>query len=293
MERHYTKAVLVGKAADGDRPTYTFRITSEVIDRQGEVVTADGWQMDAYRANPVVLDSHNYFGIENIVGKTVDLKQVDDEWHADITFNASPKGRLAEMLVESGDLNAVSVGFQPLQVEVPKGGQGPVRHTEKELLEISVVPVPANQEALRVRSLGADESGAIWESVATAMVALMTPGGSRDDEWRKRTYRSLERVYRSLGKQPPEFKTNAELAALGTEELRGLFWEGERVELDAPATKAGRVLSAKNESALRQARDLIDGVLQALEPADSEDDDAKALDLDLSGLLAFAQKGLA
>ena len=41
--------------------------------------------------------------------------------------------------------------------------------------------------------------------------------------------------------------------------------------------KAGRVLSGKNEKALRTARDLLDGVLASVE-ADSEDDDGKTRD---------------
>ena len=60
-------------------------------------------------------------------------------------------------LVPAGIINAVSVGFRVLDDDFNVGPDGVV-WAEKELLEISFVPVPANPEALVIaRGAGLDE----------------------------------------------------------------------------------------------------------------------------------------
>lgn len=154
----YVIAGLRRKAVGEETPkpgVYTFLATSAALDRQGEVVTVEGWELIHYRANPVVVDSHNYGSIENIIGRTVEIRETAEGLEADIAFNETPRGRLATQLVEGGDLRAVSVGFRAIEMVIPRDSREPVRHTVKELMEISAVAVPANPEALRLRGLDA------------------------------------------------------------------------------------------------------------------------------------------
>jgi HK97 family phage prohead protease len=51
-------------------------------------------------------------------------------------------------LIDAGLLGAVSVGFRPIEWRYMEEGRGGVRFIQQELLEISLVPVPANPEAL-------------------------------------------------------------------------------------------------------------------------------------------------
>jgi len=60
---------------------------------------------------------------------------------ADFVFAGHQKAQDVKKLVDDGVLNAVSVGF------IPKERNGNII-TRAELLEISIVPVPANQEAI-------------------------------------------------------------------------------------------------------------------------------------------------
>ncbi len=149
--RRYVKAMLTDtkRGPDGQK-VYTFVASTEAEDRQGEVVSAGGWELDNYRRNSVVLDSHNYMSIQNIIGMATDVRQSSRGLEADIVFNGTERGRLAQYLVDSGNLKAVSVGFISKQVDLPKTGRGPLVHSRKELLEISLVAVPANPEALAV-----------------------------------------------------------------------------------------------------------------------------------------------
>lgn len=291
----YESAAYVQAEAD---PTgqmiYTFRMTSERVDRQGEVVTLDGWDFTSYMTNPVVLNSHQYGDIEAIVGRCVGITRDDLGWNAAIRFNSTEHGRLACALVEEGDLRAVSVGFRPVVVQYPDGtamrqsramarhantdtgkalvsmevppGKA-VRHLSKELLEISVVPIPANADAIRLRSLAGarvtqskgramydrtnlEASGAgedhLWQSVAHAMYVVLTTGEG-DEAVRRRRYNALERLYRTMDREPPAY-TTADTAAKMQGDARDLqFWEGEHLLV---AAKVGRVVSSANQAKL-------------------------------------------
>ncbi len=111
-----------------------------------------------------------------------------------------------------------------------------------------------------------------WSEAAAEMVKLFhAPAPDDTDEHRLQRYRALLPVYRRAGKVAPEFRTIDELAALGEEEIEGLFLEGE-IE-DAPGlpkeqadlaknARAGAVLNARNRGDLEQAVTLIQGVLE-------------------------------
>jgi len=209
MDRQYIKAALVTKADGQDgRKIYTFRATSDAVDRTGEVVTLDGWDFRNWEANPVILDSHDYYGgIEAIVGRGVGpLRLVDGAWEVDIAFSESPKGRLAEQLVEEGSLRAVSVGFNSQERTYGKPDE-PMKHTRKELLEISVCPIPANQDALRVRGLAGMAETIAAETKAGRVL-------SRANETSIRTAAELlQTVLSSLGGADDEGKSASGEAA--------------------------------------------------------------------------------
>ena len=135
---------------------YTFRASTASVDRQNEIVDQGGWVLDSYRANPVVLDSHKYDSIEDVIGRAVRVEVIGDALEADIIFADTEKGECAQELVNTGFLRTVSVGFRSL-ARRPGGAGQPMTHTQAELLEISLVAVPANRDAVRIRSAEPDE----------------------------------------------------------------------------------------------------------------------------------------
>jgi len=121
--------------------------STEVIDRYGDIVKQDGWILDNFKKNPVMLWAHNYHDLP--IAKIVDVNINGDK----LTFKAQfPKPGLNELadkifeLFKDGVLNAFSVGFIPVEYEPNE--HGGYTYTKQELLEISAVTVPANQEAL-------------------------------------------------------------------------------------------------------------------------------------------------
>lgn len=142
-------------------------ISTEAIDRMGDIVCQDGWDLENYKQNPVVLINHNY----NIlpVGKCVDIAVKNGRMHAVTQFADTQMGREVAQLYRGGFMRAFSVGFRPLEWEPMKGGKG-FKYTKNELLEYSCVVVPANQEAtLSMKQL-------VSRGVLRECVPFMPPG---------------------------------------------------------------------------------------------------------------------
>lgn len=124
-----------------------------------EVLRVGGMDLKRYQRNPVVLDTHNRWEASSVIGSAA-VKVEGRELIADIVFAKTDKAEEIWTLVKDGFLRALSVGFIATKIlDVEEGAKegegdgmvtGPCRViTGSELYEISVVPVPADAEALR------------------------------------------------------------------------------------------------------------------------------------------------
>jgi HK97 family phage major capsid protein/HK97 family phage prohead protease len=129
-----------------------FVLSDGTIDRMGDVVEPGGWQLDKIKSDPPVLFNHNR---DHIVGRWTNIRVKDGKLLGRIVWAKSdkwPMGQYIRDLVREGVLRTVSVGFQPvarepLTKEADKH-HGPFRFTKHELLECSLVSIPANPNAL-------------------------------------------------------------------------------------------------------------------------------------------------
>jgi uncharacterized protein len=131
-----------------ENKTFRFIGTSEAKDRDNEIVALDGWEFGNYIKNPVVLWGHNQRELP--IGKTVGLLKDETKRaiYFDIEFSETYDfAKTVKGLVEEGILNAVSVGFMVKDWDYDDK-TGAFIFTKTELFEISIVNVPANQEAL-------------------------------------------------------------------------------------------------------------------------------------------------
>lgn len=143
------------KVLDFEKGVGEVWITREVEDRTGDVVVASGGRVDSYLKNPVVQWAHRY----DIppVAKTIGLHLRDGEgWVAEFQFPEWGMSDMADQLRRlwlAGFINAASIGFIPEESEPidpdDKSWWPPMLIKKWELLEWSLVPIPANQEALR------------------------------------------------------------------------------------------------------------------------------------------------
>lgn len=158
-KQHKLFDVATTKALDAENGIYEAMISTESVDRDGDVLEATGADIVSYLKNPVVLFGHNYWDANAVVGKAVEVEVIPGSGvRAVFEFageDVSADAALVKRLWAGGYLNAISVGFIPLEWEKRKSADGEELErgytiTGWELLEFSIVPVPANQDALRL-----------------------------------------------------------------------------------------------------------------------------------------------
>ncbi len=138
----------------------TFVLSTEAVDRWGDVIRVSGWELDAYLRNPVVMYGHDHDTPP--VGRAVrvevtKLPGVGPALVAEAEYPSErlhPFGNLIYRLVAFRYLNAVSVGLQVLDWSELENGDG-YEIKRQELWEFSNVNVGANPEALLINA-GAD-----------------------------------------------------------------------------------------------------------------------------------------
>lgn len=141
-------------AADEAAGAMTFVISSDAVDRHGDIVTASGWRLDEYRQNPVLLWAHDY--TRPVIGRAQAVWQEPGILLARLEFAPTDFAQEVAALYRRGYQQGVSVGFKPLRYAERRhestGALLGIHFLEQELLEVSAVPVPANRQALRRES---------------------------------------------------------------------------------------------------------------------------------------------
>lgn len=129
-----------------------FVLSDETRDRYGDVIVAAGWDLRWFKKNPVALFGHSS-GFP--IGRWEDVRVEGTKLVGRLRFaeeGTSPRIDELRRLVEQGILRAVSVGFRPIEDEAidPKNPWDGRRYLKSELLETSLVSVPANPAALAI-----------------------------------------------------------------------------------------------------------------------------------------------
>jgi HK97 family phage prohead protease len=148
------------KAVDGADRTLTFTISTAKPDRSGDTIAVEGWVLEAYRRDPVVLWAHDATLLPVARAKKVWIE--NEKLKSEAEFTPLGMARFNDTVFDmykQGFLSAVSVGFIPLKwmfTEDPHRKYG-IDFKSQELIEWSCCPVPANSEALiEGRSAGID-----------------------------------------------------------------------------------------------------------------------------------------
>ncbi len=142
-------------------PKIEATITTETIDRDGEVLISQGMDASEYELNPIVFYNHDY---AQPIGRITDLRRGKGKIDATIEFAQRPDDfegsyfpEFIESLIDQGIVKGISVGFVPLAGGVRKASSKDrddygenVRqvYSKWKLLEVSVAPLPANATAL-------------------------------------------------------------------------------------------------------------------------------------------------
>lgn len=163
------------KAADDEERAFDFTISTESVDRYGDTVAVDGWKLENFRKNPVVLWMHN--NSLRPVARATNVRVEEGRLKARTVFRPEGQDAFADGVlndIRGGFLKATSVGFIPLKyafVDDPERRFG-IDFLEQELLEFSIVTVPANAEALIENAVQEHQRGASLDFARRRLAAL-------------------------------------------------------------------------------------------------------------------------
>jgi HK97 family phage prohead protease len=144
--------------------------SDESVDRDGDMISIDGWDISSYMKNPVVLFGHDSHAlpIAKTISVTADkrarqlLFDIQFPTIEEISTNpATPSDHALKVdaiynMAKAGILNTVSVGFRGIEYDATSTGRA---YKRQELMEISIVPIPANPNAVAIlRAAGATDT---------------------------------------------------------------------------------------------------------------------------------------
>lgn len=148
------RKVTVAKAAGAD---LEFVLSDATKDRMGDVIEPKGWDLSNFKKNPIALFNHDSkFPIGTWKNVRVEKNRLVGQLEL---AKQGTSDRIDEIirLVEQDILRAVSVGFSPIEAEPLKDNSG-LLFKKQELLETSLVSVPANPSAVQLaRSLNTSD----------------------------------------------------------------------------------------------------------------------------------------
>jgi HK97 family phage prohead protease len=138
---------------EGDTNGVPWTFSTFDLDRFSERIDPAGWDFKRYMDNPVIEWAHRYD--IPAIGKAEGIYADEKGLHGSIVFNAKdydPFGWGIGERVKAGVIRAGSVGFRPVEIELPSKEESKDGTTlifrKQELLEFSICNVPANPFAL-------------------------------------------------------------------------------------------------------------------------------------------------
>jgi phage head maturation protease len=141
-------------------------VSSESIDRDGDVIRAAGWDLKNFMRHPVVLANHDYSSLRSQIGVWEKMEVQGTKMRGVARFFIGKGNDEADWAFELAKEKALafSVGFipdmekaSPLYEDDAFGTRG-MEFKSQELLEVSAVTVPSNPDALQriVKEIGVD-----------------------------------------------------------------------------------------------------------------------------------------
>ena len=153
-------------------------VSTEAMDRDGDIIRQDAWDLEHFKAHPILLSSHNYRGLTNQIGEWTSMKVVDGKLVGEAKYYIKSGNQEADggFLLASKGRAAFSVGFVPdmsKAKQIDSNGNLSYEFQGQELLEVSQVTVPSNAEALQsLKGIGLHPE---LDSIVTEMLDDMGP----------------------------------------------------------------------------------------------------------------------
>lgn len=135
--------------AEGDTPV--FRCADMTPDDVGDRILPGALKMGRFELNPVLYANHGHKHGKLPIGTCRVWEEGGTYFMAPRVSKATQEARDVQGLVEDGTIRTCSIGFVPLRTQPNEFGGEDV--LEAELCEVSLVGLPANPNAVRVKSM--------------------------------------------------------------------------------------------------------------------------------------------
>lgn len=163
-------------SGSGAADKITVRLFSQKINRRGNIVEVAGMKTGNFRSNPVLLLEHGKGNSGLPIGVVRNLQRNDGDMTAELAFDVDdPMAAAVKGKFDRGVLKTVSIGFIPQKYELIDPDDvpwGPIRITQGELVEVSVVATPLDSTARRIQSMATTANVSATEIVDT-LVSLI------------------------------------------------------------------------------------------------------------------------
>lgn len=209
----------------------SFTISTAAVDRDGDTIDPRGWDLGSYAKNPVVLWAHDYS--KPPVGKAANIKSTEHGLQADVEFLPQGMDPFADMIhdmCKGGFLNATSVGFRVMEYDEASGRKG-YDFKKQELLEFSIVPVPANPEALAQRGIKNEQLKRYAKEMNAWSKSIL---GEASPKMTQEQFDSLSGELAKILRDAPEEKKDVIVAA-------------PQVDVDELAAAVAKILESRNQ----------------------------------------------
>lgn len=184
---------------------FWFKVTSEAIDRQNEIVKSDSYDIDKFMENPVMFFQHNSYSLP--IGLWLDYKienkslylagwfhEKTDEWGNELS-------KTIKEYVKDGIIKATSIGFRSKQAHTERvENRNVLIYDEIDLIEVSVVTIGANPEALAKMKNYIGDTMELTEKAGSVL-------SKANKENLINAMESIKKVLESAGKDEPETET--------------------------------------------------------------------------------------
>jgi HK97 family phage prohead protease len=192
-------------------------------DSYGTRFDPNGWDLEQFRRNPVITWAHDDRGYTPSGGRPIakgeNVRVEDGKLKMRLRFPTAGKFVFADEcfeLMADGFLNATSVGFDPIEWKDEQVEGGMLRtFTKQKLVEVGVVTIPSNDEALaeRAKAMNADLTDVRGRIERLERMAAQ-PSPEDVEKWRKYYANKqpanrastgvLERFFKSRGEKQPD-----------------------------------------------------------------------------------------
>ncbi len=250
------------------------------VDRMGDIIKQDGWNLENFKKNPVIMGFHDYSTFP--VGNALSVGVSEGKLKMNILFadgEVNEDADKAFKMAKSGFMRAGSVGFNPLKhhqasaEEQKELGMSPygIMFEEQELMEFSVCGVPANANAiqesiskgmLRKKDFEGFVKQEILDEVKDSIIEAEEPPIDTEAlQLNTEPFKELE--------EPEEKEIKGDMAAI----INELVDKRVKEALAAHTEKAGAVLSKKSKALAQKAvtsmKDAVELLEDLIKSADS------------------------